>query len=615
MKTNKQLFIYQLILFSFFLLQVQVFASENPAITAQTGANIPDWAKNVVWYQIFPERFHNADTTNDPVAERVGDPHGWDLGAPEGWEISPWTGDWYQRAEWEQRVGTEFYDFVYTRRYGGDLQGVMDKLDYLADLGVTAIYFNPVFDAVSLHKYDASHYHHIDRHLGPDPEGDWEIMQQEDPNDPDTWQWTSADRLFLELLQEARKRNIRVIIDGVWNHTGRDFWAFRHVREHGQDSPYSDWYKITEFDENYPDGFDYEGWWGYKGLPELREVGEDLHPEVKEHIFEVTRRWMAPDGNVNKGVDGWRLDVVEEVGKDFWRDWHSLVYEINPEALTVAEIWDDAARDYIADDLFGVVMNYRWAYATHAFFIHQTLSASEFAGRLKKLQDDFPHRVNAAMQNLMDSHDTERLASMIVNKEQAYKEESKIRDIYNEYNVRAPNEQERELQRLISLFQYTWVGAPMIFYGTETGMWGADDPDDRKPMIWPEIQYDDELNHPYSRPRPRDPVSFDHELHRWYRFLGTLRNESYALRKGDFTLIAHEDDARVFAFARHTQEDFALVFINRGEESHRLEVSAHMIDPLPDELLDRIGGETFKTLNGRVVLEVPALSGMVLVEK
>ncbi len=613
MKTNKRLIIYQLILFSFFLLQVQVFASENPATTTQTGTNIPDWAKNVVWYQIFPERFHNADTTNDPVAERVGDPHGWDLGAPEGWEISPWTGDWYQRAEWEQRVGTEFYDFVYTRRYGGDLQGVMDKLDYLADLGVTAIYFNPVFDAVSLHKYDASHYHHIDRHLGPDPEGDWEIMQQEDPNDPDTWQWTSADRLFLELLQEARKRNIRVIIDGVWNHTGRDFWAFRHVREHGQDSPYSDWYKIAEFDENYPDGFDYEGWWGYKGLPELREVGEDLHPEVKEHIFEVTRRWMAPDGDVSKGVDGWRLDVVEEVGKDFWRDWHRLVYEINPEALTVAEIWDDAARDYIADDLFGVVMNYRWAYATHAFFIQQTLTASELAGRLKKLQDDFPHRVNAAMQNLMDSHDTERLASMIVNHDHAYKEGSKIREIDNEYDVRAPNEQERELQGLISLFQYTWVGAPMIFYGTEAGMWGADDPDDRKPMVWPEMQYDDEINHPYSRPRPRDPVSFDHELHRWYSFLGQIRAESPALNTGDFTFIAHEDEAKVFAFARHTRDDFALVFINRGEESHSLDVSVHMIDPLPVELIDRIGGEPFEVREGRIVLEIPALSGMILV--
>ncbi|MFP4691215.1 MAG: glycoside hydrolase family 13 protein [Bacteroidales bacterium] len=578
----------------------------------QTGANIPDWAQNVVWYQIFPERFHNADPSNDPVAGRVGDPHGWDPGAPDGWEVSSWTGDWYQRADWEQRVGPDFYDFVFTRRYGGDLQGVIEKLDYLQGLGVTAIYFNPLFDAVSLHKYDASHYHHVDRHLGPDPEGDREIMQQEDPNDPDTWQWTAADELFLELLDQARERNIRIIIDGVWNHTGRDFWAFRHIREHGEASPYSDWYKITRFDDSLDDGFEYDGWWGYLGLPEFAEEGEDIHPGVKQHIFDVTRRWMAPDGDVNRGVAGWRLDVLEELGRDFWRDWHSLVYEINPEALTVAEIWDDAARGFVGDDLFGVVMNYRWAYATHAFFIHRTLTASEFMDRLLDLLDDFPHEVNVSMQNLLDGHDTERLASMIVNNEHAYKEMSKIREIDNTYDVRAPDADERQVQRLIALFQYTWTGAPMVFYGTEAGLWGADDPGDRKPMLWPELEYDDEVNHPYSRSRPRDTVAFDGDLHAWYRELGHLRANQPALRTGEVTMAASDDDAGVFAFVRHTEDDLVVVMINRGEQPYDLEFSPREGSDEPLRLTDHFTGEIHMTENGMLRVGIPAVSGMIL---
>ena len=578
----------------------------------QTGTNIPDWAQDAVWYQIFPERFHNADPSNDPVASRVGNPHGWDLGAPEGWAVSPWTSDWYQRADWEQRVGPEFYDFVYTRRYGGDLQGVIDKLDYLKDLGVTAIYFNPVFDAVSLHKYDASHYHHIDRHLGPDPEGDWEIMQQEDPNDPGTWQWTSADKLFLDLLKKARERNIRVIIDGVWNHTGRDFWAFRDIRENGEASPYSDWYKITRFDDQLDDGFEYDGWWGYLGLPEFTEVGEDLHPGVKQHLFDVTRRWMAPDGDVSRGVDGWRLDVVEELGKDFWRDWHNLVYEINPQALTVAEIWDDSARDFIGDDLFGVVMNYRWAYATHAFFIHRTLTASAFGDRLLDLLEDFPHKVNTAMQNLMDGHDTERLASMIVNDEYAYKERSKIRDIDNKYDVRAPNADEIQVQRLIALFQYTWVGAPMVFYGTEAGLWGADDPDDRKPMLWPELAYDDEVNHPYSRIRHRDKVAFDHDLHAWYRALGQLRANHRALRSGSTTQVVSDDKADVIAFVRQAEDDLVLVVINRGEFSHLFKFPVGDAGIVQQHFKEHFSGKHLRVEGNQLHLEIPPVSGLVL---
>jgi len=591
------------------------FASER---SGQTGSNVPDWAMEAVWYQIFPERFRNGDPGNDPVPERVGDPHSWGLGAPDGWEISPWTGDWYQRAGWEQRVGPDFYDFVFTRRYGGDLQGVIDKLDYLDSLGVNVIYFNPVFDAVSLHKYDASHFHHIDRHFGPDPEGDIEIMKQEDPSDPDTWQWTSADKLFLDLLDRARERDIRIILDGVWNHVGRDFWAFRDVLEHGRESRFADWFKITEFGDQYEDGFDYEGWWGYKGLPEFTEDGENLHPEVRDHLMAVTERWMAPDGDTGRGIDGWRLDMVEEVGMEFWREWHELVYDLNPDALTVAEIWDDRARDFIADDLFGVVMNYRWAFATHAFFIRQSTTATQFANRLAELRGDFPDRVNLAMQNLLDGHDTERLASMVVNSEYGYKggmddeEQSKIRDIDNTYDVRAPDDAEQQIHRLVALFQFTYTGAPMIYYGTEAGMWGADDPDDRKPMVWPDMEFDDELNHPYSRRRPRDSVAFDHDHYAWYQKLTDIRTGSDALQTGSFELLRADDEARVLAFLRQTPDDFAIVILNRGDSAYTFQLDEAQYERLSRRITDQITGEQFRVRRGALEVEVPPAEGMVL---
>lgn len=581
-----------------------------------TGENIPEWAENVVWYQIFPERFRQGDSTNNPTADRIRDPHGYDLKAPEGWEITPWTSDWYQRTDWEQRIGPRFFDSVFSRRYGGDLQGVIDKLDYLEELGVTGIYFNPIFDAVTMHKYDASHYHHIDRFFGPDPEGDAEIMAEEDPNDPDTWQWTSADKLFLELVEEAHDRGIRIILDGVWNHTGPHFWAFQDIVEHGEDSDYVDWYKVNEFGDEYEFGFDYEGWWGYAGLPEFREVDENLHPEVKQHIFDVTERWMAPDGDPDRGIDGWRLDVPFEVGNDFWRDWHAHVHSLKDDVLTIAETWDDGALDLVAGDMFGAVMNYRWTYATSGFFINRTLTAEEFDLRLESLRDDFPASNNRAMQNLMDSHDTERLATQIVNADNPYKEGTRLDEVEKamEYDVRKPNEDEWEVLKLVSLFQFTYKGSPMVYYGTEAGMWGADDPDDRKPMVWPDLEYDDEVNHPYGLDRPRDEVSFNHDLHEWYTRLGELRNTYEVLGSGEFKTLYAEGDRQIFIFARYFSEDeWAIVALNREEEPITAEVAAGDFD-LPDEIHDALSGKSFSVDDGSIRIELEEVSGAVLVE-
>jgi len=567
----------------------------------------PEWAKHVVWYQIFPERFRNGDPSNDPTAERIG--------APEGWEVSSWTGDWYERADWERELGPDFRDGVFYRRYGGDIQGIIDKLDYLQDLGIGAIYLNPVFDAKSLHKYDASAYRHVDRFFGPDPEGDVKIMNREDPNDPSTWEWTSADRLFLELIEKVHARGMKIIIDGVFNHTGTDFWAFRDIREHQSRSDFKEWYDIISFDDGAtPDTseFAYHGWWGVKDLPEFKGVDHTLVKPVREHIFAITRRWMDPngDGDPSDGVDGWRLDVVEEVGQNFWKKWHELVRNINPDAFTVAEIWTDNAVNYINAEQFNSVMNYRFAMAVQDFMIDRDISTTEFSSRLDTIRESYPEEANYVMQNLMDSHDTPRLASMIVNPGRKYDQWGKPKD---GFKVRKPTDQERKVQKLVSILQFTYVGAPMIYYGTEAGMWGADDPDDRKPMVWPEMNFKTEKAHPYGEERPADQIEFNRELYNWYKKLVEIRNHHRELRTGEYKPLLTDDENQVFAFARYDNEGLTITVLNRSEESRTISLSLEELPQTSPRFTDLLSDETYETTEENLLkIDLNPVTGRVL---
>ena len=226
--------------------------------TSFTQNKLPLWAKGVVWYQIFPERFANGDQSNDPEAEKVFVNS---RKIPEGWKVSDWTSNWFAQSDWEKKLGGEVRNHLYERRYGGDLQGIINKLDYNKELGVGAIYLNPVFEAVSLHKYDGSSYHHIDVNFGPDPVGDRKIMESEIPDKPDTWKWTTADKLFLKLIDEVHKRGMKIIIDGVFNHTGVQFWAFKDIVNYQEQSAYKDWFIIDSFDDpvTATDEFEYKG--------------------------------------------------------------------------------------------------------------------------------------------------------------------------------------------------------------------------------------------------------------------------------------------------------------------------------------------------------------------
>jgi cyclomaltodextrinase / maltogenic alpha-amylase / neopullulanase len=387
----------------------------EPPLTVEE--RVPEWVKDAVFYQLFPERFRNGDPSNDPTHASLEFPEI----TPTSWAVKPWTQDWYYRQAWEQEMGPDFYEHgVFHRRLGGDLQGVLDQMDYLADLGINVIYFNPVFYARSLHKYDGNSFHHVEPHFGPDPAGDLALIAQEDPMDPETWIWTSADLLFLDVLDAAHERGIRVIIDGVFNHTGRDFPAFADIVQNQAESRFRDWYVIHEFDDpaTEENEFRYEGWWGVDTLPEFAEVGDDLHPGPKAYVMNSTRRWMQPvvDGVERRGIDGWRLDVANEVPTGFWREWNRFVRELNPEAYTVAEIWDEAS-DYLRDAGFSATMNYHaFSYPVKGFLIDNYIGPEAFSESLLDRKERYPDRIRYAMQNLIDSHDTDRVASMIVNR-------------------------------------------------------------------------------------------------------------------------------------------------------------------------------------------------------
>ncbi len=557
-------------LLSLVLMFVLSCRSQN---SAPSGSGNTDWARGIVWYQIFPERFRNGDTANDPTPEEVPEARNY-----PSWQIHPWTSDWFEVQPYERKKSALFYDVVYSRRYGGDLIGVMQKLDYLKDLGVDAIYFNPLFEAATLHKYDGASFHHIDNNFGADSRGDLERLKlATETEDPGTWIWTSADSVFLQLIKEAHKRDIRIVMDGVFNHTGPEFFAFEDVRKNGPRSRYADWYDIKSWDDpaTPQNEFDYAGWWGFKGLPEFYEDENGFRPAVWDYIFHATERWMDPngDGDPSDGIDGWRLDVADQVAPVFWKKWYKHIKEINPAALIVAELWDEAS-EAVKDQRFDGAMNYPFAYAMVDFFIDQktAIDAAELARRLQKLYEAYGKNTLGLMWNLIDSHDTDRVASMILNPDLNFDRMRSPKDNPN-YRVRKPNDTERKKQKLIAAFQMTFVGAPLIYYGTEAGMWGSDDPDDRKPMLWADLKYDDEKQHPLpGKKRPDDKNVFDGELFNYYRDLIRLRRDHPALNRGDFSIAEEFTSGDMIAFYRTAAGEKLLVAFNRSDREQLLEL-------------------------------------------
>ncbi|NIR47177.1 hypothetical protein GWO43_01640 [candidate division KSB1 bacterium] len=245
---------------------------------------VPDWAKEIVWYQILPERFRNGNSRNDPTLEDLRGAHPDDLTQP--WQIHPCTSDWYEFQPYEKANARGLGFNILRRRYGGDLEGILEKLDYLQDLGIRGIYLNPIFQAPSHHKYDGATYHHIDPNFGPDPLGDKKLIAKEKPGEPSTWVWTSADKLMLQLIRDVHRRNMKIIFDGVFNHMGITSWAFQDVKSKQEKSKYRDWFHIYSWDDpKCGTKFRYKSWWGVPELPELRQDVNGIVDGPKQYIY------------------------------------------------------------------------------------------------------------------------------------------------------------------------------------------------------------------------------------------------------------------------------------------------------------------------------------------
>jgi len=581
--------------------------------TSQAQVHVPDWAKRVVWYQIFPERFRNGDPKNDPTAADAQV-----SGRP--WHISPWTSDWYKLQPWEKDfvktqdiASPKFYDVVFDRRYGGDLEGVIDELPYLKRLGVNAIYFNPVFESPSLHKYNTATYIHIDHNFGPDPAGDLKIMSEENPADPATWKWTSADKLFLKLLKNAHAMGMHVIIDGVFNHVGTDFWAFKDVEKNQQESKFKDWFVIKSYDDSTKGTkFDYEGWWGIKSLPIFRkDTITGLVHGPYEHIMAITKRWLAPDGNSQDGIDGWRLDVPNEVPHPFWKDWRKFVKSIKPDAYISGEIWDNAAP-WLQGDEFDGVMDYMLSKAVVKFFVNKKLAISptQFDSTLQALRNSYPDSVDYVLQNLVDSHDTDRLESMITNPDRDFNADDSPRN-NPKYNVSKPDASAIQRQKLIALFQMTYVGAPMIYYGDEAGMWGATDPDDRKPMLWADLKYEKQNTSPIAESEMRDTrYSFNKNLFDFYSKLVHERESNPALTIGSYKTLIADNEKKVFVFERKYGDYVAIAGFNLSADKQFVDVPSENDSIV---LKDVLSSKSIKAKNSVYHVEIMPEWGVLLV--
>jgi glycosidase len=609
-------------------------ASETPRQlpAARPNLAVPAWSQDAIWYQIFVERFRNGDASNDPTPHDIvgvtSEP------TPDDWMPTPWSQDWYRQEPWAAATGKDFYGTVQFRRYGGDLKGVIDRLDYLQDLGVTALFLNPVNDAPSLHKYDARSYQHIDRNFGPDPRGDEALMAAEEPGNPATWRWTAADSLFLALVREVHRRHMRIIMDYSWNHTGTTFWAWQDVLAHQRASPFAGWYEIERFDDSAtPDTneFAYRGWAGVPWLPEWKKIGRpagqtkgaidgNLVPGVRDLVFNVTRRWLDPnaDGDPSDGVDGFRLDVADVVPLGFWRDYRRLVRSVNPNAYLVGEVWWESWPDKLYDpapwlrgDVFDAVMNYRWYTPTRSFFAGAPpfLTPSRYAASLDSLATGIGPSFQRAMMNLTASHDTPRFSTSVYNPGR-YKYRNTPRED-PAYRIDRPDERTRRIQQLILVQQFTGVGAPHVWNGDEVGMWGADDPDERKPLVWADLRYDDEATDPLGRPRRRDRVAPDTALFRVYHDLIALRKEHLRLFvDGSLHWLLTDDAHGLLVYERVLGDRRAVVAFNNTGAPHEVSLAAdgryRVAFPV---------GEAVTVANGRLKARLPPRSAKVWIRE
>jgi cyclomaltodextrinase / maltogenic alpha-amylase / neopullulanase len=480
----------------------------------------PDWVKNAVFYQIFPDRFARSESTIKGQ---------WQAANYEGWDATP----------------------SYQGYKGGNLWGVISKLDYIKDLGVNALYFTPIFQSASNHRYHTHDYYQVDPMLG-------------------------GNVAFAALIKAAHEREIKIVLDGVFNHVSRGFFFFNDILENGPNSPWLDWFTISDWPLSAYDGSkpaNYESWVGDRALPKFNHD----NPQVKEYIMQVAEYWL-----LHHGIDGWRLDVPNEVDTPgFWQEFRDRVKAINPEAYIVGEIWGDASP-WLDGTQFDGVMNYRFTEAAIAFAggdnylpefcqgelrPYPPISGTEYATRIDALLKLYDWEIQLAQLNLLDSHDTPRMLTTVGEDKNSF--------------------------MLATVLMMTFPGAPSIFYGDEVGLLGGKDPDCRR--VFPESE------------------NWDVEILKNYKQLIALRHQYSALSIGTYkTLYA---DQNLYVFARILDRQEVLIAVNAGKDRADSVFGVTELQSQPEKVVYGSGRiDWHVTTEGKKIeLVIPAKSSIIVV--
>ena len=517
------------------------------------GFSTPDWAKGAVMYQIFTDRFYNGDKSNDVETNEYY-----------------YIGDYSQRVtNWDKypaNMGVREF-------YGGDLQGVMDKLDYLQDLGVEVVYFNPLFVSPSNHKYDIQDYDYIDPHYGKIVDDGGEVLPDGVTDNSQATKYKkrttglknleASNELFIKLVEELHRRGMKVILDGVFNHCGSfNKWMDRERIYEGEedyepgayvsaDSPYRSYFRFfKEGPENWPYNANYDGWWGHDTLPKLNY--EDS-VKLENYILYIGRKWVSPPYN----VDGWRLDVAADLGRsneynhEFWQKFRRAVKDANPNALILAEHYGDPS-DWLKGDEWDTVMNYDAFMEPVTWFLtgmekHSDEAREELLGNIDNFIGSMAHHMSNMLtpslqvaMNELSNHDHSRFLTRT--NHMVGRVEHLGPEAANEYVNKA-------VMREAVVMQMTWVGAPTVYYGDEAGVCGFTDPDNRRTYPWG--HEDQEL------------IAFHKEAIR-------IHKEHPALKTGSLKILGGEEN--ILSYARFKGHDRIIVVINNRSERAEVKV-------------------------------------------
>ena len=528
----------------------------------EPGFQSPAWARDAVIYQIFPDRFRDGRSNNNPRTGdlRYDDPVlklDWGI-LPEGYcrnyadadsTTCPWRFDDTPPAN-SPRENPRGRDYM-----GGDLKGVDQYLDYLKSLGVNTIYFNPIFDAGSNHSYDTQDYRKIDPYFGT--QKDWE-----------------------NLVKHARERGIRIVLDGVFNHLSSDspfFDRYHHYPTVGAcesaTSQYRSWFYFTDVaagtgtcvsSMGVANGAIYDGWFGFDSIPVIRKTESSVQQYFLSGDNSIARYWLQ------QGAGGWRMDVSGDPSfpAGYWEQFRTITKQTNANALLISETWqkDSTLLRMIRGDRLDTTMNYRLRDAVIGLLAPgpfdskgfadsgNTIEPSQFAARILSVREDYPDAAYYSLMNLLDSHDTERLLWVLTPGA-----ETRAAREFNAANLAAG----KENLKLASLIQFTMPGAPTVYYGDEVGITGDDDPDDRRTYPWADLGGTPDTN------------LFNH-----YKALATVRDQNAALTDGDIRILLADDNTDVVAYGRKTTSQAAVIFVNRSNQNRSFDIT--VADYLPD---------------------------------